>query len=76
MGPRFADQQVAGKHLGLLLSEMSALTRPLSDARSGLPYWGRGETGVSASGARADAPQGAASCPTTNFNSKAMAAAA
>ena len=30
MGPRFADQQVAGKHLGLLLSEMSALTRPLS----------------------------------------------
>ena len=30
MGSRFADQRAAGKHLGLLLSEMSALTRPLS----------------------------------------------
>jgi len=28
--PALAEQQVAGKHLGLLLSEMSALTRPLS----------------------------------------------
>ena len=58
--PARAGQRVAGKILGLLLSEMSALTRPLSAARSGLPSWGPGQLemgGIGRRNARGRAPQ-------------------